>query len=51
VLEQVLPQLPIGNGRFFPMTDGIFNGELRDQDDYNVIRHNLRCAFNKGSCL
>jgi hypothetical protein len=36
---------------FFPVADGIFNGDLRDQDDYNVIRSNLRCALNQGSCL
>jgi hypothetical protein len=36
---------------FFPMADGIFNAELKDQDDYHVIRSNLRCALGKGSCL
>lgn len=36
---------------FSPAADGIFNADLKDQDDYVVLRSNLRCALGLGSCL
>jgi len=30
---------------FFPYTGGIYNTLLKDQDDYLVIRNNLKCSF------
>lgn len=34
---------------FFPFADGIFNGDLRDQDDFAVIRANLACSLHRGA--
>jgi hypothetical protein len=36
---------------FSPFADGIFDDILKDQDDYAVIKSNLRCALGKGACL
>ncbi|MFH0900471.1 MAG: hypothetical protein V2A73_07565, partial [Pseudomonadota bacterium] len=35
---------------FLPIADGIFNTELRDQDDYAVIMRNLPCSFKQTTC-
>jgi hypothetical protein len=32
---------------FFPIADGIFNSDLKDQDDYAVLRANLRCSLDR----
>lgn len=34
---------------FFPYAGGIFNSLIKDQDDYAVIRANLKCCFS-GPC-
>lgn len=36
---------------FFPFADGIFDGVIRDQNDFTVIRANLACSLSSsGSC-
>jgi hypothetical protein len=35
---------------FAPVADGIFNGNLKDQNDYPVIGGNLACAIKGGTC-
>jgi hypothetical protein len=36
---------------FAPVMDNVFNGVLKDQDDYVVLRGNLTCSLRGGACL
>ena len=37
---------------FYPFADGVFDSELRDQNDYEVISSNLRCSLGLNpACL
>lgn len=43
----VLENIP----QFFPFADGIFNGPMKDQNDFTVIRANLACSlYTSASC-
>jgi hypothetical protein len=44
--------IPIGGATldYFPHVDGIFNVPLNDFDDMSLIRKNLRCSVQGGTC-
>ena len=54
-LRGAFPTINTGNGScqisFFPVTDGIPNITLKDQDDYYYMTNTLRCSLGQGSCI